>query len=55
MDTIARLANTQCRDADLQEAHMILQDKATAAPKYKSNLKDLDKVLKGLEFHYKNI
>lgn len=37
-------------------AHKVIsQDKATAAPKYKSNIKDLDKVLKGLEFHYKNI
>ena len=30
-------------------AHKVIsQDKATAAPKYKSNIKDLDKVLKGL-------
>ena len=36
MDTIARMANTQCKNADLQEAIMILQDNSTS-DKYKNN------------------
>lgn len=45
MDTIARIANTQCRDADLQEAIMILQDNSIL-DKYKNsfqcNLEECD-------------